>query len=48
MYSSGWEWKKMYAKETNPLFTEQDKKEYMDAYRMLLEKYGFQAEDDCI
>lgn len=31
---SRWAWKKMYAEETDPLLTEQDKEEYMDAYRM--------------
>lgn len=45
---SRWAWKKMYAEETDPLLTEQDKEEYMDAYRMFLEKYGLKAEDERI
>lgn len=43
-----WAWEKMYAEETDPLLTDQDKEEYMNTYRMLMGKYGLQAEDERI
>lgn len=48
LYCESWSWKKKYAEDIDPVLSEEEKEEYIDAYRALLEQYSLRAEDERI